>query len=583
MPNHPIIKEIEDGEIGEYSAVDEPATDIDFLMFKSVKGDDFRGLGSGAPGKPETGGRSRELDVLRRCIENNPDLDPAVCEAIAAGQGLDAALRADMVGDDAMVSDPVTAGDFDSTGTKFEGMTEEEFAALLDPVAQQILAELDAHDMKVGDEECMRALMADPKFSGCGSCGRGGKPLGRGDRAAAICYGRNRGLGKTGEEKPTMTRRVKEEPPLNLPIEAVEAAPEMPEAEAEIETTAVEWAFEDCVRDAKEQLEVADEGAIKVCSIIKTDYGDLENEGQILIPEGMDQAALMRAAAIQAGIIKIGRGAGGEEAGEGEPEKRFKFRGSNRWWEHFRNRLNLNREKTPQEKAQERLRERMQAVETGMKSKDDTIRLLMAQNRMYARQLGFDVSALDGLGGDAVAAAPAPAPAEGAETGAAIGTVDGGDEGKRGRKDEAAAAVADPPATETDEEKMARLEAENARYHEIFSAGAVMAGVPVAGEATEEQQVSDILPVMPGTPAAAVASGLLVSEQPAPPEGVVLMNAQPAAALAVPGKRTKTPGQRKSIAPTGLPTQSVRVVKSTILGGAYIPAEDRTALGWDER
>ncbi|MDH3729577.1 MAG: hypothetical protein OES13_00425 [Acidimicrobiia bacterium] len=106
------ILEIRESEVREVSAVDQPATGIEFAYFKrgGRTKQDFPGLGSDAPGS--VGGNSSLVD-LTSYLAANPTMDPATAEAES---GVREALVDDFggAGDDATVSDPPTAGDFNS-------------------------------------------------------------------------------------------------------------------------------------------------------------------------------------------------------------------------------------------------------------------------------------------------------------------------------------------------------------------------------------------------------------------------------------------------------------------------------------
>lgn len=522
---------MEGTEVDEVSAVDEPATGRPFRFFKRAK-QDFPGLGTDAPGRP--GGNSSLVD-LARFLERNPTMTPAAAEAADAGRTeLTTALEDDYggAGDDATVSDPPTAPDFNSAKAR-------------------VLQRLAGRGIKGPQvEACVQSILEDPDFTA-------GEFDSAESRAFAICTEQFGDKGGTA-----MGRRRKQDEEI-----VVEEMPEATEV-VEVPASPTEWPLVQCVADAQE-LGLNEDNSIQVCQMIRQELGDPENPESILLPDAMDPAALITAAGIRMGVIQPegnNPGGGDESMEERMARAPIKFTGRNRWVQKLKGYLGMEQTPSVESRRMNRLEKEVGELN---KANRDLMEIIRNQNQMIARALGVELQPMtrdseeDDTAGAGMAADAAAAATAGEEASATPPAPD-----KRRAKGD------DPPATtavetpaadaETEEgdelsdDERAELEQLRARVAELEGSAAAE-GADLGPEAAGELEAASSQP--PAT------SPL--------PTGVD------------PAKRGKIirPIQRKrtSRAPATAGTKATaggHMVRSSILGGAMICEEDRKALGW---
>lgn len=512
------IKEMRETELGEISVVDAPATGRRFVMFKrGAKGDSFPGLGSDAPG-----GTSSLLD-LARFLEANPTMGPAAAEAAEAGDaGISAALVDDHggAGDEATVSDPATAGDFVSAKDLLRRQ-------------HRILTRLEAKGIK-GPlvEACVAAMLEDPEFTAGAEDPEA--------QAFAVCSEEHGDKGGPGP--------MRKQDEIMMEERAVEAEV------TEIPASPTPWPLTDCISEAGE-IGLGETDSVSVCQLIRTELGNPQNEGEILLPEGMTTGALIQAAAMSLNVAKPeGAGDGDAEVSaepplmDGELRAPMKFTGKNRWLRWLGNHLGLNKPKSRLDRIEE------VGKVTG-KSNADLRTVVDRLLTIIAVERGIDPATLLSDAPAEVSAGPAGI-SIGEEAIAAVEAAEG-----KATKDEATA-VADPPA-ETEAEELARLRAENAELREMTAPAAVEIEGGNELEVLEPQ--GDHGPL--GPPAGAEAPAAVA------PVGDPMVVAP---SMVEPAKRSKRLSQPPvRAAKAGGPEMST----STFLGGAQVPRADREACG----
>jgi hypothetical protein len=327
-----------------------------------------------------------------------------------------------------------------------------------------------------------------------------------------------------------------------------------------------------------------------------------------MTPEG-----LLTSAAIAAGVAAVaGAGGGGGEEATAEPEEGqlrlepiehpIKFDGKNRWKRSWRDFLGLNRRRTLSmpERALRRLgKEVAELKDDQIKSRADLQAALNSTNLInfaLLRALGVDTTDLMA----AVTGQVSPTPATEA-TPASIATEGVVAPDKRAKDDAAppaaaavpaaasapaavaaAPAIAAPPEGLVGEELLAWYRDNYNRISAIVAAAPMPGNEAPAVEAEEEEPdpIELALAAAAGT-AEGVDLGPEGEEEPDLVAAALNSAAAPVTTATIELVAGKGIRRRKSAGPTGAAgRKNVRMVKSTLLGGALIPADDRKACGW---
>ena len=565
-----LVEEIKDARVSSVHAVDQPATDLDFVMFKSLgalhaaavgRKQDFQGLGSDAPGTPQ---RTSGLPDQEACRRRDSEATPTMCEAEAEGTGLAEALRADRSGDDGTVSDPDTAGDFAS--------------------AKRVLYALRLAGIKGPRvDECVRSILSDPEFGA-------GDFEDRESRAFAICTAE---FGDKREEGPMAAKQDD-----LLVEETPEAPPEMGAAEAiEVPASPADWSFAQCVTDAQE-MGMGDEDAATVCMLVREEFGDPGDESRILVPEGLTPEALITVAGRQAGLVTLeGEGSASEGDGEAEeleaaaaagalryngkrwPERQLDApRVKNRWLRHMGNALGIFRRRTPEERARQRLEKEVTALKTKVdrqeKSTRDLLRIIERQGNTIAAALGVKLPDLE------FESVEEPVADAGVAPGVVPAAATAAEPEKRAGKD-AGAAVADPPGAEAEApdagekplSETERQELERLRAAAAGDVGADPAPSTILRQSGAPESDSTVAP----DPSVDIDAGIESQTEVSAAEAVAATGTDgPTLVPAADSPIAKRLSRRKSVAPAPQPAGDGRVFSSVLRG--QISAEDRKAV-----